>query len=178
MHYTENVHTLVMTMRMIPARLHRFAAPLILAYWRVRASLEAGKRFLAPYITERSQDGVDHPRYNDLLQWMIDMGRPEEISAPKLAHRQLLMSLAATHTTGMAATHVILDLCAYPEYLEEVRKELCSVLETHGGWQKSIIHKLRKLDSFMRESQRLSPPALSKEPLKMPFAMLLLTCVS
>ncbi|KAI1470986.1 cytochrome P450 [Daldinia caldariorum] len=164
MRYTENVHLLVMTMRMVPSYMHWFIAPLIPAFWRVRSILKEGKRFISPLVQERraaeAENRQGYKQDNDLLQWMMDLGYPNEALPDKLAHRQLLMSLATTHTTGMAAAHVMYDLCAYPGYLEQIREELLSVLRSHGGWHKSIIPKMRKLDSFMKESQRLNPPAL------------------
>lgn len=165
MRYMENVYTLIQMMRMIPPVLHRVVVPFLPTYWRVRSSLRDGKRFLRPYIHQRLSDGVHlkgQQRNPDLLGWMLELGRPDEILPDKLAHRQLLMSLAATHTTGMAATHVLYDLCAKSEHIQQIREELIEVLSTHGGWHKSIIPKFRKLDSFMKESQRFNPPALSE----------------
>ncbi|KAI0530102.1 cytochrome P450 [Xylaria digitata] len=163
MRYMENVYMLIKSMRMIPPSLHPFLSPLLPSYWRVRSSLRDGKRFMRPFIQERlseARNSMGQQKSPDLLQWMIEIGFPNELIPDKLAHRQLLMNLAATHTTGMAATHVLYDLCAQPEYLQQIREELIEVLSKHGGWHKSIIPKFRKLDSFMKESQRLNPPAL------------------
>lgn len=100
-------------------------------------------------------------KHDDFLQWMMEDpnlsssdGRPD-----KLAHRQLILSLAAIHTTSMAATHALYDLCAHPEYLEPLRDELVAVLKEDGGWCKQTLNKLVKLDSFLKESQRINPPS-------------------
>ncbi|KAJ8066894.1 hypothetical protein OCU04_004279 [Sclerotinia nivalis] len=57
----------------------------------------------------------------------------------------------------MALTHVIFDLCAMPEYIEPLRFEALSALaEDNGEWKLSTIKKLRRLDSFLKESQRVN----------------------
>ena len=61
----------------------------------------------------------------------------------------------------MASSHVIYDLVSRPEYFEPLREELKIVLEQDGGvYVKTSMTKLRKLDSFIKESQRMNPPDL------------------
>jgi cytochrome P450 len=48
------------------------------------------------------------------------------------------------------------DLAIRPEYLDELRKEAESAIQGHG-WTKAAMQKLRKLDSFMKESVRMNP---------------------
>ena len=70
----------------------------------------------------------------------------------------------------MATCHAIYDMACRPEYVEPLREEINEVLQEDGydvdgeGFlklKKASIPKLRKLDSFMKESQRLSPPGMS-----------------
>ena len=56
----------------------------------------------------------------------------------------------------------MLDLTARPKVLESLRDELEKVITTDGGWGKLDLLELWKLNSFMSESQRINPPALSK----------------
>ena len=57
----------------------------------------------------------------------------------------------------MATAHVIYDLCAMPQYIEDIRFEAQTALMKEGGeWNFSAIKKLRKLDSFLKESQRMN----------------------
>lgn len=73
----------------------------------------------------------------------------------------------------MALSQVVFDLAARPEYIKGLREEIKEVLEGDGydidgdGFtklKKSSYTKLRKLDSFLKESQRLSPPGISSSP--------------
>jgi cytochrome P450 len=165
-HYTENVFITAMTLRTLPRYWHYFIAPFLPSFWRVHANLRAAKRIIGPLVRERStaqnknHDGHEKPQ--DLLQWMMDGANENESRPETMAHIQLVITLASIHTTGMAATHAIYDLCAHPEYFEPLREELISVLLETGGWHKASLTKLRKMDSFLRESQRMSPPSQRK----------------
>jgi len=57
----------------------------------------------------------------------------------------------------MAITPAIFDLCAMPEYLEPLRSEAQTALaQDNGQWQFSTLKRLRRLDSFLKESQRVN----------------------
>jgi cytochrome P450 len=74
---------------------------------------------------------------------------------------ELVVSLAAIHTTQMAVIHTLYDLCVHPEYLEPIREEIKEVLDGKGAvWDLDGFGRLWKLDSFMKESQRVNPPSL------------------
>lgn len=48
------------------------------------------------------------------------------------------------------------DLAVHPEYLDDLREEVEGAIREHG-WSKVAIQKLRKLDSFIKESLRVNP---------------------
>lgn len=54
-----------------------------------------------------------------------------------------------------ALTNALYDLATHPEYAEPMRNEVVSVLQT-DGWTKASMGKMRKVDSFIKESQRLA----------------------
>ena len=55
-------------------------------------------------------------------------------------------------------TNVICDLCTYPSYIESLRLEWQHVITpTHGEISEKSLLQLPKMDSFIRESQRLNP---------------------
>lgn len=71
----------------------------------------------------------------------------------------------------MATTNIIMDLATRREYIAPLIEEIKQIRATDGeeidddGYirlKKESINKLRKLDSFMKESQRFSPPIYSK----------------
>ena len=163
-HYTENVFRTVTTLRLFPQFIQPFVSLLTPWAWRVPQNLHFAQKLIVPLVIERKQaQSSGDPSYtkpNDLLQWMIDAADEDEGQPRKLAHRQLLLTLAAIHTSTMAATHVLFDLCERPEYIKPLREEIETAIREDGGWQKSTLSKMQKLDSFLKESQRVAPPSL------------------
>lgn len=157
--YTENVFITVMALRLFPSFVHPILAPLLPSYWRLHGNLATANRVISPMVRERIKTRSEDEKNDDFLQWMINDAKGIEGRPDKLAHRQLILSLASIHTTGMAAAHAMYDLCAHPEYFDPLRAELLSVLKEDGGWHKATLNKLKKLDSFLKESQRLNPPS-------------------
>ncbi|KAH6985457.1 cytochrome P450 [Ilyonectria destructans] len=102
------------------------------------------------------------PEPNDFLQWSIkqakESGNPSLWDPKTLAGRVLLLNFASIHTSSFAITGAILDLVSSKkEYIDELREEISSVLAEHGGqWNKRALAKMEKLDSAMRESQRVN----------------------
>ena len=126
------------------------------------------RRLLIPVFERRERqkdDGKGGVQYKDTIQWM------QERSAHILsfdfreqAHIQLIIGLAAIHTTGMATNHMLYDLAARQEYVEPLREEVQRVLGQDGGkLTKQGLGRL--MDSFMKESERLNPIALSESSL-------------
>jgi hypothetical protein len=163
--YSENVTKTVMTLRMLPPVLHPIVAMFLPSVWEVQSNLKTAKKILVPIINARREEEKGAPGYQkptDLLQWMMDAANEYDGQPDKLAHRQLIMSLASVHTTTMAAAHALYDMCAMPEYFEHLRAEVLDVLKEDNGWKKTTLNKMRKMDSFLKESQRMSPASLCK----------------
>lgn len=91
---------------------------------------------------------------------MIECADESEQDPKYLAHLEVVISLASIHTTQMNAVHVLYDLASRPEEITQLREEIAAVASEEGGWKKTSYSKLHKLDSFLRESQRLSPPSI------------------
>lgn len=165
-HYTENVFATVTTMRLFPQFMHPVVSWFAPPAWRVSQNLRLAQKLIAPMVIERQKaQASGDPSYekpNDLLQWMMDAAGKEEGKPHKLAHRELLMTLAAIHTSTMALTHIFNDLCAHPEYIQPLREEIQNAIKEDGGWAKSTFNKMQKVDSFLKESQRVNPPSLRK----------------
>jgi cytochrome P450 len=60
-----------------------------------------------------------------------------------------------------AITHALFDLASSPEYLHPLREEAEEVIK-RAGWTKAAVDQMPKLDSFIKESQRLHPFAICK----------------
>lgn len=166
-HYTENLFMTAFALRMTPTFVHPFLIWLLPSWYRVHNNLKTAKKLIVPLVNEHGANiAAGDPKGDDtVLKWMMGMAQNENEANPnKLAHRQLLLSLASIHTTGMATTHTLYDLVAHPEYIAEIREEIESTLIEDGGMTKQTLSKFRKLESLMKESQRLNPPSYCKNP--------------
>jgi cytochrome P450 len=110
--------------------------------------------------------GEDDSQFN-LAQWILNHYKnPGSATAEKLGEEQLSISFAAIHTTTMGGSNALFDLAAHPQYIKPLREEIESVIAEEGYADgrllKTSMPKLRKLDSFIRESQRINPPAMCK----------------
>ena len=62
-------------------------------------------------------------------------------------------TILALHGSSQSMTHVLYHLAASPEYQQLLREEV-EPLVSAEGWSKATMGKMRKLDSFIKESQR------------------------
>ncbi|KAJ7430919.1 cytochrome P450 [Mycena latifolia] len=125
-----------------------------------RSSVRQVLKFIGPLIEarlenerEHGRDGPDKP--NDLISWLLQLAEGEERTVPALALRVLAVNMAAIHTTSMALAAVLFDLAAYPEHILPMREEVERVV-AEEGWSKAALANMHKIDSFIRESQRLT----------------------
>jgi ent-kaurene oxidase len=164
--YPENVFGVAIQMRIIPEPFKRIASFLMPRTWAVYLNLCEAKRLVSPIVRERrKKEAENDPTYekpDDFLQWLMDEAWSERDGQPdELVHRLLVLALASVHTTSMTAAQTLFDLIARPEYIEPLREEILQALAKDGGWKKTTLTKMVKLDSFMKESQRFNGPSLS-----------------
>ncbi|KAF8252941.1 cytochrome P450 [Wilcoxina mikolae CBS 423.85] len=115
---------------------------------------------IGPIVEERrskmqqfGEEWADKP--NDAIQWILEAADPGE-SIRELCIQLLFLNFAAIHTSSFSITNVIFDLAAHTEYQEPLRQEIESVITEYGGWSKQALTAMKKLDSVLRESQRMN----------------------
>lgn len=161
----------LVVLRLFPRYLHGLIAWFLPSTWIGCNYIRRAKKLLVPEIKRRqavrskgvTEGGNPDPNDMNLLNWMIDLGSHLETKPQDLAHLEVVMSLASIHTSQMNAVHVLYDLAAIPGYIDVLREEIMTVIKEDGPWtkwDKNSFYKLKKLDSFMRESQRFNPPSL------------------
>ncbi|KAI1791098.1 cytochrome P450 [Ganoderma leucocontextum] len=102
-------------------------------------------------------DWDDKPR--DMLQWLLEEARAKGTPFDNVVEKVLLVNFGAIHTSSGAFTHALYNLAAYTQYIAPLREEVESII-AEEGWSKASIGKMRKLDSFFKESMRLADGAL------------------
>lgn len=121
-----------------------------------------------PELEKRSTESTKielKPR-NDMIEWMQQRAKKlgdDSFDSKELANLQMLTATAAIHTTRLAIIHALYDLAARPEYIEPLREEVFEVTKDNNGrLRKQHLTQMRKLDSFMKESQRHNPPSVGE----------------
>ncbi|EMD42274.1 hypothetical protein CERSUDRAFT_79865 [Gelatoporia subvermispora B] len=92
---------------------------------------------------------------NDMLMWLMDEARGKPDALDAVVKRILTINFAAIHSSSNSVTHALYHLAANPSILYEIRQEVDPVIKEEG-WTKASLAKLWKLDSFMKESQRVN----------------------
>lgn len=169
--YLSNIFKTAIAIRLVPYGLKTIVSWFLPCSWEITWNFWKAQRILLPYIAYRKSvlaeraDEIARTRrqeFPDVLQYLIERAGGDDARPMCLAAMVLSLSLASNHTTAMALTEAIYDLCAHPEYQDELRQEVLDALDADGGWKKTTLLKMRKLDSFLKESQRMHPPSLSE----------------
>ncbi|KAF9244075.1 cytochrome P450 [Melanogaster broomeanus] len=116
-------------------------------------------KHLGPIIEERlkhlEENGnvwADKP--HDLISWLMDEAEGSERTIKAWTQRVLAVNFAAVHTSANSFTQALYNLATNPQYIQPLREEVESVVATEG-WSKDALGKMYKIDSFLRESQRI-----------------------
>jgi hypothetical protein len=141
-----------------PEPLKPIAKYFIPAIRNIKKHYKAAERAAIPLLEQREREGE---KALDLLYWMADQAQGSEKDKKFIAGILLKVSFAAIHTSAAAPSQLIFDLCAMPEYIEPLRREMETAMTPDGVIDKQGFVKLVKLDSIMKESQRFNPLLLS-----------------
>lgn len=129
--------------------------------WRTKGYIDKAQQLLGPAFAKRLSE-MDSGTYRptsgqyDGFTWLAELAEGADRDPTRLAHYEILLALASIHTTLLREVNVLYDIMAKPEYFDILRKEIDQ--EVEKGWKKSSYQNLDKLDSVLRESQRISPP--------------------
>ncbi|KAG8859852.1 hypothetical protein FRC20_011759 [Serendipita sp. 405] len=116
--------------------------------------LEEGVNLLTPLLEQRRAVPEDE-RPNDLLTIIMSCVSEAEPDPRAIIGTFLLVDQVAQSTTQMTFMHALYYVVAYPEYAEILREEI-ELVNGDGPLAYRSLEHLHKLDSFLRETQRLS----------------------
>ncbi|KAE9393370.1 cytochrome P450 [Gymnopus androsaceus JB14] len=158
--YTVNAVMGAQTLRRYPTILKPIVRQL---KTNVPASVKRATKHLEPLILERlrkeeeygSSEWPDKP--NDLISWLLDeaQGERRKNIVYNIVARVLNINFGAIHTTSITFTSSLFHLASNPELVQTLREEVEPIVK-ELGWTKAAMGQMRKLDSFMKETQRLS----------------------
>ncbi|KAI1346843.1 cytochrome P450 [Xylaria sp. FL0043] len=98
--------------------------------------------------------GQNVPIHADCIQWVMEAApRNKPWPAPRIIHELMALWFGSIHALSTTICFAIHDLCLHPEYVDPIRKEL----QANYAEFKRTGHGLPLLDSFLKESARLTP---------------------
>ncbi|KAK7695133.1 hypothetical protein QCA50_002323 [Cerrena zonata] len=123
-------------------------------------TFKAVKQHLSPIIRERlasmNEFAYDQKRKpTDLLQRVIDEAQAKNHDLDVMIQNILAIEFVSIHTTSNSFTHALFHLAAQPQYIGPLREEIEPIVKGEG-WTKETLGKMHRLDSFLRESQRMN----------------------
>ncbi|KAI9465137.1 cytochrome P450 [Lactarius psammicola] len=171
MNFAVNVVKLAAIIRMFPKPLKPIVTRLLS---NLPSQIRQEMEFIRPMVEERfarmeefGDDWDDKP--NDMLMWLMSEAKGVERSLEGLARRLLVVNFAAIFSTSLMFTTVFYHLLSNPEYIDPLRHDVETAV-AEEGWTKAGMDKMYKVDSFIKESQRidgsgvLTPTRLALRP--------------
>ncbi|KAF2764026.1 cytochrome P450 [Teratosphaeria nubilosa] len=156
--YSMDVVRVAMALRPWPAFVRPLLFPCLPGAKLLEKHLAITKKCFKPMFVERLaqvQSKQQAEKSVDMVQWMTESAEGSDRDPNVLAHNMLFMALAGVHTSSATTVNVLFDLCARPEYVGPLRKEIATTVKEHG-WTLASISRMKKLDSFIKESLRLN----------------------
>jgi cytochrome P450 len=148
---------------------------LYLVHWRHRRSLPAVLTPLNNVITERKRVQStghisDDEEPFDCIQWALDQAVSDESkTAEAIARRLVVISIGTIETTAGILVKLLTHLASHPECHEAIRAEVRECLaEDNQGWTLKATGRMKKLESVIQESLRMSAGAISSTHLPAP----------
>ena len=165
MGYAGSIFEASVKLKVIPSIIRPIYALFMPLLWKIRRCKWNARKILFPEIQRRRAEREGGPavqskeRVSDLLDWLDDVSKGDELLPESILKRELALGFGAIHTTTNHTVNVILDLAArWEEYAPALREEIEEAMkEDDGEIRKATFTKLSKLDSFMKESQRMNP---------------------
>jgi len=164
--FTVQVMSAAKELRRQPAFLRPFTHWFLPECQKIRATLKQARSIIDDEVQTRREKraemiaaGEKPPKALDSIQWMSEVVKDRKYD---YTAGQLSLTFAAIHTTTLMLTNALYDLTSHPEYIPELRQEIIDVLTEDGGWQKTSLYKLKKMDSVLKESQRLNVAGIRK----------------
>lgn len=148
---------MVIPLTFCPEFLRPLAKYLVPAHYQLKRIHNRARQFLFEYRP------VDSDVIPTMFQHFLATAREHPVDQDEIVSKFLVLSSAALHTMTDAALQALYDLCSMPHYIQALRAELEEALSISGGvWDLKTTKMMKRMDSFLKESQRLNPPHFCK----------------
>ncbi|KAF2796779.1 cytochrome P450 [Melanomma pulvis-pyrius CBS 109.77] len=153
--FSNVVRDIAICLLLIPTFMRPWVYPILPPKFRMRRLHATVRRILFSTPESRNKDGGVPTMVRHFVATSKVFNEDEIVS------KFLTLIAAALHTMTMSTVHALIDLCAYPQYIFDLRDEVCRSLSADnndGTWGLDQIHRLKRFDAFLKESQRFNPP--------------------
>ena len=168
--YTTEGDIVAQSLRPYPSMLRYFVAPFLstvkslkkhqaLVSEKTRPLIEAHlKSHSSSTDSKRSQGSANSGK---LINWLLAR-YSRAPTAAVIAKDYLLSSAASVPIPASLLTHVLFELASRPEYVSPLRAELEEMMQKSKEFNFTSLPRLDKMDSFIKECQRLNSHGLSE----------------
>lgn len=172
--YSDDIKNTFLSLQRFPPWMWPYLHPFLFRSMQIHKTRKRIEEKIRPLLEQslgKPSTGWDRPgAYETLWKWVqARLGHadndPRAQDITLLARIQIRAALASMDTVAHCLTNAIYDLAARPEYISALRKEVETAVGGVGNhsWPKSAPEKMDKLDSFIKESTRLSPMYLRNQ---------------
>ncbi|KAL7624096.1 hypothetical protein AAE478_005653 [Parahypoxylon ruwenzoriense] len=162
--YTVDSFLVSRIMRAVPAMLRPLVYILIPQSRSLIRAVRDARKLINPEVQRRKAvvdaahaAGEKAPKVADTIGWMYEVAKGADAD---YVAGQLSLTMAAIHTTTETTCSALLDICEYPDVAQQLREEIIQVI-SENGWAKTSLYKLKLMDSFLKEGQRVRPMGTS-----------------
>lgn len=162
--FTQDVLKVAYLLRLIPwmpNSLKWLIIRLFPAWNLVQKDYATSRKLLGPLVEKYRKAGIEQSNVQQpptVLKWMSLNSKSEYEADPDIiAHRLVHLGFTADFATLHTIIFCFYDLCKHPEYIDNLREEAEECLLESGCWDKPTLDKMKKIESFMSESQRVNP---------------------
>jgi hypothetical protein len=144
-----------------------FLRPILAPYYcsRLAELRKMAKSYIGPLLISTSSASEGQKPSYTAIEWLSQKlrGLPEETEERQVA-RIMFLNVISIFTVMMASLNVLYDILALPDVKKELLGEISEVSPRKGSISLTEVplDRLKKLDSCIRESQRLNPTNWSK----------------
>ncbi|KAK8013412.1 hypothetical protein PG991_009005 [Apiospora marii] len=166
--YMTDVAKAAGAIRAWPKSLRPMIAPFLTEVQSLKANRSDVIRMIKPMIQEHfralengGKETSEKPAGGELFSWLTARYKGGA-TAESVARDELMATFSSLYTVTATFSQALFDLASKPDYMDPLREELEQVLSADPNLtQKTSLLKLKKMDSFIKESQRMNPLGLT-----------------
>ena len=161
--YTGDVSRAWMVLQILPKPIRYVVAPWLPQVRSLKRQKRVNEEKLASLLKAKEQAGGiqnDQAPGGDMIDWFMSQ-YSHKPTVKELSRDQILATFASIYNLSNALAYIVFDLAAADaDWVAQMREEISQHVGPDGVITKMNLPKLRKIDSFVKESQRLCPPSL------------------